>query len=265
MDEKMAENALRWYESLETLVLDFMKVVPPHDQNLSVWSPRLADVLVEACNLIESVLFEITDACVPVYRKGRERKPRPGDTEPRYCAKRTALSLFDYADLYSPSLRLPTRKVFPFEGPFCWRDPFTAWVGWTPGKSSDSPRWWAMHNKSKHSRLAQLPSFTLDNTLDALAGALVILATVKALRPALARRGWLGSPYGAQEDLLQVVEQYDCESRKLEGWSFVETPLFSVPLGTQALPDAISDFHRPLYELSPRIGRFLLGTTPTTR
>src|SRR5262245_24008129 len=114
MNEKTAENIIHWYASLEKQVLDFLTVVPPQGQNLKTWSPSLADVMVGACNLIESVLFAITPAQVRVSRKERRRKEVRTRAGIRYVAKRKDLSLEDYAEVYSASLRLPERKVFPF-------------------------------------------------------------------------------------------------------------------------------------------------------
>ena len=118
MDEIKAGNVLLWYKSLEEQVMDFMKVVPPQDQNLNTWSPILSNVLVGACNLIESVLFDITQ--------------KPGKN----------LYLKDYAALYNALLRLSERKVFPFQGPSRWWEPFVVWQGRKPGTQKfPNPPW----------------------------------------------------------------------------------------------------------------------------
>ena len=51
MDEMIARAVLRWYESLEEQIVEFLRVVPPHGPNFNTWSPQLATVLVESCNL----------------------------------------------------------------------------------------------------------------------------------------------------------------------------------------------------------------------
>jgi len=76
MDEITAANVLRWYESLEEQVLDFMQVVPPQGDNLHVWSPQLATVVVEAGSLIDSVLRDISPARVTVRGTSKKRSAR---------------------------------------------------------------------------------------------------------------------------------------------------------------------------------------------
>jgi hypothetical protein len=49
MDEATTSNIIRWYEGLEEEIVDFLRCVPPQDQNMNTWSPRLATVIVEAC------------------------------------------------------------------------------------------------------------------------------------------------------------------------------------------------------------------------
>ena len=39
MDDTIAGAVLRWYESLEAPIADFLKAVPLHGQNLNTWSP----------------------------------------------------------------------------------------------------------------------------------------------------------------------------------------------------------------------------------
>ena len=92
MDEMISGTVLHWYETLEAQTIEFLRVVPPHGPNLDTWSPRLATVLVESCNLIESVLYHITPATVSVSGKTK---------------KRNDLQLADYAQLYCTNLRLP--------------------------------------------------------------------------------------------------------------------------------------------------------------
>src|SRR5262249_27548336 len=137
MNATTAVNVLQWYESLETQVMHFMQVVPPQGANLSAWSPTLATVLVEACNLLESVLYHITPDPVALPGSGK-RTPRD------------SLTLAHYAALYSSKLRLPERKAAFFQEPFGWRTPFSGWAG--RSTNFQNPLWWEVHNRSKHRR-----------------------------------------------------------------------------------------------------------------
>lgn len=218
MDETTAVNALLWYESLEAQVVDFIKIVPLHTQNESTWSHALATVLVEACNLLESVLYQITPEPAPL--------PKP--------TARKKLQLEDYMALCRTPLGLPERKVILFQFLQEWRVPFR----------DSRPEWWDIHNRSKHRRLDHVHDFTVKHTLDALAGALVVITTAPFLRPAhalasaMVRLGWIETP--ASELLGLVPKFYEENPPNPHLWPCPETALFAVPIGRDSLlPDTI--------------------------
>ena len=99
MDAQTATNVLRWYEELEEQLVYFMKDIPPQGTNLDVWSPALATVIVESCNLIQSVFYHIT----------------PDPTAYGSTKKREKLFLSDYAAFYSNRHSLSERRVVIFK------------------------------------------------------------------------------------------------------------------------------------------------------
>ena len=236
MDETAAANTLRWYESLGGQLVEFIKVVPAQGKNLtSVWSPMLATVLVEACNLAESVLYDLTPDPAPILPKAIPRKH---------------IRLDHYGQLYSRQFRLPHRKAAFFQEPIGWRSPFTCWArrkrNPRTGKLEFSqPDWWATHNASKHRRLDHFDEFTLDKAIDALAGAFLIIATApicpKGIELALAmdRNNWMmGAPWPRKH----WQDFYD-DDQSFPGlqWVCPETALFAAPIGEPPLPENVTD------------------------
>jgi hypothetical protein len=234
MDEITAANVLRWYESLEEQVMDFLQVVALRRHNLHVWSPKLATVVVEACSLIDSVLRDISPARVTV--RGTSKK-------------RSGLTLPDYAELYCTPLRLPARTAILLTDTPEYRTPFGTW---SKGPPFDSPPWWQVYNRFKHRRLAHFTAATLNTAIDALSGALVIIATVPALLPAVFKHGWLNLEGYNPELALRDLQSGLFQDKPV----FLETSLFGVPLGKEPLPANIKDFRPMFYGASYRLLRW---------
>jgi hypothetical protein len=225
MDAQTATNVLRWYEELEEQLVYFMKDIPPQGKNLDVWSPALATVIVESCNLIESVFYHIT----------------PDPTTYGSTKKREKLFLCDYAAFYSNRHSLSERKVVIFQEPLDWCTPFEKWAGAT---TFDNPEWWDIHNKSKHSRLDHFEKFTLKRAIEALAGALVVIATApmvssaRALATVMVKHGWLNLDLEMGIDREFLDHFYNRNVAK--AWLAPETPLFAAILSVVPLPQTMS-------------------------
>ena len=248
--DEQAGEVLRWYKGLEAQVTDFIHVVPPHGNNLTVWSPKVATVLVEACCLIESIFHQFKDdATVQPTGKPDGR-----------------LTLGPYAKLYGPLLRLPERTAILLTDTPEYRTPFGLWRDVVGGAPFDGkkhvPEWWRLYNESKHHRMKVFPQFTLTKAIDALAGALVVISTVPAFAPALVRLGWLSlgswNPEGFVRDYWQTLQGRHSTA---ERWPYmIETQRFALPIGHSQLtvdfPD-IKDF-RPsfFFGASPRLHGF---------
>jgi hypothetical protein len=232
--DEQAGEVLRWYEGLEEQVRDLMRVVPPHGINLQVWSSKVATVLVEACCLVESILYHFRDDAAKV-----QRKP----------IRHGQLNLGNYAELYGKLLHLPDRTAILLTDAPEYRTPFALWTDLLSGYPFDPkkhvPVWWDLYNRSKHRRIGVFTAFTPTMAIDALAGALIVISTVPAFAPALVRHEWLPISGGwSREEFLENygrwLSQWQCG---MQSWtSIVETRLFAVPIGYGHLPPDINDF-----------------------
>jgi hypothetical protein len=234
MDEVQAGTIVQWYETLEEQAIDFLKYVPLQSRNLKTWFPRLSTVIVEACGLIDSILRYISPPEVKVNGK---------------IKKRGKLKLPDYYELYATKLKLPECKVIVLTSPPAYRIPFGIWTKTAKEKSFESPKWWITHNHLKHKRIECFIEATLETAIDALAGSLLIIATVPQLIPAVLRQGWLAIR-GNPEIIMENLQTGEAESVTLE------TSLFAVWLGSRPLPVAIEDFRPILYGGSPKLVSF---------
>ncbi|HEY7491333.1 MAG TPA: hypothetical protein VIH59_09530 [Candidatus Tectomicrobia bacterium] len=232
MDATTAANVIRWYRSLEEQLQNVLNVVPPLEPNLrQAWSPMLATVIVEACNLVESILYDITpDHVQAPWRKGR--KP---------WRSRNCLTLKDYACLYCQQLHLTECKVVFFHEPLSWQRPFEQWSG--QQAPFPAPDWWAVHNKSKHRRLSHFAEFTLEKAIAALAGAMVVITsapTVPVARElfwAMIQHEWINP---ANDFPASTIEEFYGGQGASDQYLCVETSLFAVLFGRPSLPEDIN-------------------------
>jgi hypothetical protein len=229
MDATTAANVIRWYQSLEEQLQEVLNVVPPQGKNpQTVWSPKLATVLVEACNLIESVLYDLIGSS-PSYDATTKKVTVPGESKPR---KRDRLELHHYAQLYCGPLRLHACKAVFFHEPLGWQIPFDVWNGQASFRRP--PDWWTVHNASKHRRLKHFAEFTLEKAIAALAGALVVIASAPAevaaqdLCWAMIQHEWIDP---VSEDTPHWLPSFYAGSACTDRHLCVETSLFAVLVG----------------------------------
>jgi hypothetical protein len=250
MDATTAANVIRWYQSLEEQLQEVLSVVPPQGTNLqTAWSPKLATVLVEACNLIESVFYDLI-ASSPHYDTTTDKVQVPGEKKP---CRRDRLELHHYARLYCDPLHLTLCKAVFFQAPLKWLTPFGEWSG---PHDCPQPAWWAVHNASKHRRLAHFAEFTLEKALAALAGALIVLTAAPAapggieLLWAMVRHKWIDSPKH-----LHKLADYFAGKYMANHHIVVETALFAALFAHSSLPTQVEGLWRQGY-FSPY---FLMG------
>ena len=235
MDVTIAGNTIRWYTDLEEELATFLKEVPPQGDNLKMWSPKLATLLIEACTLTESVFYHITSSTAVVHIA-------------RGDIVRSCMGLAEYAELYAVHRRLADRKVAFFQEPFRWVEPFFRWAGQTTrtGFKEKEPPWWSIYNKAKHRRLDGFQKATLETTITALAGALVTLVTEPELLIAAGRHQWLPwTSHGLDAEQLRRYLADFFEGKFPGTWLSPETQLFAVPLGASPLPDNIDELRHP--------------------
>jgi len=237
MDEATAANIIRWYQGLEEKVVEFLKYIPPQNENMTIWSPQLATVIVEACAIIDSLFFYITPPRVTV--RGKEKD-------------RDKLSILEYAELYSAEFALPKRQIIFLASPPSYRNPFDIWANKDSGSFPSTP-WWSVNNDLKHDRITNFQRASMRIAIDALAGSLLIIAKVMVKVPELLRvalrYGLLDLGGWNPEAFLEILHSGN-EGRMLE------TSLFALWLGNWDLPEDINDFSPARHHGSKRLLAF---------
>ena len=143
MDDFDKDQILQWYEWLEDELLQILKYIPPSEQNLRAFSPRLASLIVESCGLLDSIFRQISPDPVVVGTKSKPRKK---------------LDIVDYAKLYSAKFELPATKSILLIRPARYLSPFSAWRhGYKPAP------WWRIHTDLKHDRIANLRKGSIED------------------------------------------------------------------------------------------------------
>lgn len=231
MDETKAWYIIKWLGSIESELCRFLQYVPFHEQNKRVWSPKLAIVMGEACALIDSVFRSMSPGIVEI--KGRRRT-------------RKSLTIDDYRFLFSDQLRLTTRKVVALVWPPFYVTPFAGWNSPVPGQQPCLP-WWAVHNDLKHSRADDFTKATLENAIDALAAALILIGLIKEFTRPIIAEGWVEHP--------QLRLQQLSLSNSLD--ATVDTQLFSFYIGERELPENLSELQVTFYGQSKRLAAVL--------
>jgi hypothetical protein len=107
MDDYLTSSIVHWYEELEDRLLEFLKFFPLIDQNLDVASPRLADLITETCNILDSLFRECLSAAM--------------------ASSASKIDVVLYAKYYTPLLGLHETKSFVFVSPPIYITPFEGW------------------------------------------------------------------------------------------------------------------------------------------
>jgi hypothetical protein len=166
-----------------------------------------------------------------------------------------------YAKLYGTLLRLPERTTILLTDTPEYRTPFSLWrdlVGGAPfDRQKHVPEWWHLYNESKHHRINVFLEFTLTKAIDALAGALVVIATVPAFASAMLRYEWLAltaAPEGLVRDYWQTLRGQ--RATPDNQWFTIMTQLLAIPIGHGELPDDPTDINPFHYGGHPRLLRW---------
>jgi hypothetical protein len=225
MDDVEAYNCLMWFDSMERKLVKFCRIVPPQNQNENTWSPLLAEIIVEASSIVDSLFCHIAGSVTTASNTGTTKNN---------------LDLSDYYDLYNDANRLSQRKLILLTTPPEFLSPFDCWT------RAQAPAWWTTHNKLKHDRLKNMPDAHLSSAIKAAGGALMLFCAFAeehaSLLQALMRHESLSSYNQNPEILLKhakdkTLRRY-LHSRPI--WSL--SKLFAVMLGEDELPHRIEDF-----------------------
>jgi hypothetical protein len=181
------------YEPLEDDFIDFLSYVPWTPKHKEVWSPRLANLLVNIGSIIDSTFKSYLESPILNTAKDIEkiRIDQGKQTINAFQKVYDAVYSFSDRDIY---LLSPEEKLIP-------------WSNW---QKQDTPPWWTAYNKVKHDRFKNITKANLENTLNALSGLFLVCAILKEIRPYLVDIGiikwaWHGKLYTG--DLKQLLEE----------------------------------------------------------
>lgn len=166
------------YTTVEDDFINYLDYVPWTHDHRKVWSPKLANLLLNTGSLIGSIfksyLNSPTLGLVEDIDKIR-RKRKPG--------------INDFQKVYEKVYSFSNRKVYLLST----EEKLTPWSNWQNQESS--PDWWTASNKVKHNRFENKTEANLENTLYALSGLFLVCVLLKEFRPYLVDIGiikWAG-------------------------------------------------------------------------
>jgi len=243
MDEYQTSSIIYWYEELEERLIEFLKFVPFTPEHLNVSSPRLASVVTETCNILDSLFREVS---------------KPEETIKGKIKKRDKLVVTDYAELYAERLKLPATKSLIFVSPPQYLIPFEKWELLTMGGQHEALPWWRAYTKLKHSRIKNMKEATLANAVNSLCALHQVIAKLlPQLGRATLRHGWFKDVSLRPDILIEMFEGKYALSHLGRDTFLVESKLFTVPVGQEGFPSDIADLKPALYHGSERLQRFL--------
>jgi hypothetical protein len=155
------------FKLIEAMLGEVLEVVPYCQDHKNVWSPRLATILLEAGNLLDSLWK--WETCTG--------KSGPGKKNP---------NIKDHFKRFGAKLAKRWVVFWGEEGERI--QPFAAWDG-TP-VYQDLP-WWKDHNAVKHERLTDKKLATLGNAVQALAGLFVAIFNCPSCWDAIWQEDWI--------------------------------------------------------------------------
>lgn len=163
------EGGFFWnnYQSIESDFLRFLEYAPYHKSNIKMYSPKLTGFLLQIGGYVDSAFKGMADYFnFRTYKKKKRAKKKDtvADIVDAYC-------LFE--DIYNLSsnngghviakLDFGDKEMYPFKD-------FSS-------SQFKSPEWWLAYNKVKHEYSLHYKKASLDNVLEALAGAFLLNVT----------------------------------------------------------------------------------------
>ena len=143
-----AQHSKFIYRDLEEELEFFLRMVPPVDAHLNVYSTKLWSLIVRASSEIDSQLHSLVV-----------------ELDSSLKNKRTSFSVFQKYETqlqlrsYGVNLSFNGRRLVPFDEKL----------------RGGKPEWWIGYNEVKHRRLDTLESASLDHALLAVAGLYIVL------------------------------------------------------------------------------------------
>lgn len=131
-------------------MVEFLTYVPWDEGNANVWSPRLANLLINIGSSVDSTFKTFKNS--RSLAAGKDAQKLRDKEEP---------NIGDYATTYGTVYPLESKVVHFLQD----HSPFRPWHAW-----KETPFWWYAYNQVKHNRFGNLKLAKLRTTLDALTG-----------------------------------------------------------------------------------------------
>ena len=162
MDNKeKIDFAISSFCVLERQLLECMEYLPFIDANKQSISPKFIPIIMDACSLIDSIFFEMTD-----------------NTEKK------RMSLKKYSELNEISLKLDNNATLFLTSPIKLLQPFKGWT-------KEPPIWWNAYNNLKHNRLNNYNYANFTNAVLSLAGLHQLMARNNNFFGGFLKCGWI--------------------------------------------------------------------------
>lgn len=157
------------YRSIEEDMLKVIEDIPLETRQYSVYSFKLADIIVRSCSHIDSLFKDILRnqdlSSHPNQQKIKEAKDIIDGT------KKGMLTITDYIEIFADYLNLAPVEIFVRRS-YDQTKPFGELNN--PNLSDKVPIWWRAYNDLKHDFYSEIKKGTLSNALLSL-GALFVL------------------------------------------------------------------------------------------
>jgi hypothetical protein len=157
--------AWTYYKSVEDDFIDYLDCVPWTNAHKKVWSPKLANLLLNICSIIDSIFKYCLKG--PAMNSAKHIKEIRTKDKP---------SINDFQKVYNDVYSLSDRVVYLLST----EEKLIPWSNWQNQKSS--PAWWTAYNHIKHNRFKNKTEATLENTLYALSGLFLVCVLLKEFR-----------------------------------------------------------------------------------
>ena len=129
MNGNQTELVLEWFTELEQQLHRFLRTVNYNDQNRDSVFPILANIIVDAGSILDTVFREEYSADTP---------------------QKSALTIKQFLPHYESRLSLSKGRVLIYQFPPQYLEPFAAWST----NCQHNLTWWNAHNELKHNRIS---------------------------------------------------------------------------------------------------------------
>lgn len=181
------------YESLEDAFIDFLSYVPMTHKHKEVWSPKLANLIVNIGSTIDSTFKSYLES--PTLDTAKDIDKIRSDQRKQ--------TIYAFQKVYDAGYSFSNREVYLLAP----AEKLMPWSNWQ--KQDTPPIWWTAYNKVKHDRFKNITKANLENTLNALSGLFLVCVILKEIRPYLVDIGIIKTQrIGAHTgDLKQLLEE----------------------------------------------------------